>query len=267
MINSFILFLRFIYHQRTLILSMVVRRLKTQHIATLLGFIWTFITPLVLMGIFWFVFSVGFKVKPVENIPFIVWLMAGMSIWFFFSDVLNQSVGVVVEHGMLIKKTIFPSQVLPLITILSNLVTHCVFLLLLSVLVFIYNMDFGFYDLQIMYYLFCTIVLLLGLGWALSALNVFARDVGQLVAVVLQVGFWVTPIFWNIEMIPERYHFWIKLNPVYYIVQGYRDSIINCIWFWQHPFLTVYFWTVTCICFVVGALVFRALKPQFADCL
>jgi lipopolysaccharide transport system permease protein/teichoic acid transport system permease protein len=111
------------------------------------------------------------------------------------------------------------------------------------------------------------LVLALGLSWITSALVVFVRDVGQVVLVVLQFGFWATPIFWNLDMMPAQVRMWLKLNPMYYLVQGYRDSFLHFVPFWQHPALTVYFWSVTAVIFIAGAMIFQRLKSSFADVL
>ena len=267
MIKSFFYFIRLIFLQRDLILSMAKREVATQYIGSLLGFIWTFINPMVMIFVFWVVFSVGFRVKPTNNVPFVVWLTAGMAAWFVFAEIVNGSAGAVVSNARLIKKTIFPSQILPVIKIASCLITHSVFLLVLIGLIIFQKMPFSFYFLQFIYYLICLSVLALGLGWIVSALNVFIRDVGQIVAVIIQVGFWATPIFWDIHMMPTKVQILFKLNPMFYIVQGYRESFIYFQPFWIHPRQTIYFWVVTVTIFAIGALIFQKLKPQFADVL
>jgi len=110
-------------------------------------------------------------------------------------------------------------------------------------------------------------VFALGFGWAVSALNVFVRDVGQIVAVIIQVGFWATPILWDISIMPLKVQMIFKLNPMFYIVQGYRESFIYFSPFWRHPYQTLYFWVVAVTILVIGALIFKKLKPQFADVL
>ncbi len=267
MVQGFINFLTLILRQRHLIISMAKREVKTQYVGSLLGFIWTFINPLVMIFVFWFVFSVGFKAKPLNNVPFVVWLTAGLAPWFVFSDIVVGSAGVIVASGHLIKKTLFPSQILPLVKILSCLITHSVFLIVLIGLIICQHMAFSVYYFQFFYYLFCMITFALGIAWIVSALNVFIRDVGQIVAVVMQVGFWATPVFWDINIMPAKYQTMIKINPMYYVVQGYRESFIYFIPFWSHPRLTVYFWVVTLCTFALGAFVFKRLKPQFADVL
>ena len=128
-------------------------------------------------------------------------------------------------------------------------------------------MPFSLYYFQFIYYLICLSVLALGLGWAVSALNPFLRDIAQIVGVILQIGFWATPIFWDIHIMPAKVQMIFKLNPMFYIVQGYRDSFIYFQPFWMHPLQTFYFWIIALMILFGGALIFKKLKPQFADVL
>ncbi len=267
MINFFLVFIKQLISQRSLILALSKRQIAEQYVGSLLGFVWTVIQPLVLISVFWFVFSIGFKVKPMNDVPFVVWLTAGMAPWFLFSQIITTSGGTIVAHANLIKKTVFHSEILPIVNIVSGLVTHFVFLALLVFLIAAYHLGFSLYTLQFLYYLFCLCILALGIGWIVSALNVFLRDVGQIIGVVIQVGFWATPIFWDIQMMPPKVQTLLKLNPMYYIVQGYRNSFIYNQGFWETPLLTLYFWTVTLFIFIIGIVVFQRLKPQFADVL
>jgi lipopolysaccharide transport system permease protein/teichoic acid transport system permease protein len=246
---------------------MAKREVKSQYVGSILGFLWTFIQPAVMLTVFWFVFSVGFKAKPVSDVPFVVWLAAGMAPWFAFSAIVSSSAGAITSHAHLIKKTVFPSQILPVVKVVSNMIGHAAFILLLFVLIIANDVQISFWNLQALYYLFCMIILALGIGYLVSSLNVFVRDVAQIVGVVLQVGFWATPIFWDIGMMSAKVQNVLKLNPVYYIVQGYRDSFIAFIPFWERGLYGLYFWTVTALVFLVGATVFSKLKLQFADVL
>lgn len=131
----------------------------------------------------------------------------------------------------------------------------------------VHGLPFDVCFFQILYYLFGLCVLALGVAWLVSALNPFIRDVGQIVAILLQIGFWSTPIFWDIEMMPSSIQPLLRLNPMFYIVQGYRDSLIYFVPFWQKPLQASIFWTESLFMFVLGALVFKKLKPHFADVL
>ncbi|MHB8808920.1 MAG: ABC transporter permease [Desulfobulbaceae bacterium] len=265
--QKFINFLKLLHGQRQLIWTMARREVASDYIGSFLGSIWTFVRPLVMIAVFWFVFSVGFKAKPMNDVPFAVWLTAGIAPWFVFADIINGSTTAIVNNANLIKKTLFQSQILPVVKIVSCLMTHSVFLFILMGLILLQEMAFSFYFLQFFYYLAGLCVFALGIAWIVSALHVFLRDVGQLVGVILQVGFWLTPIFWDINLMSPRIQSILKLNPIYYVIQGYRDSFITFVPFWHHPLYTLYFWGISLTVLVTGALIFQKLKPQFADVL
>jgi len=267
MIQNFFQFIKLIFAKRSLIVSMAKRELASQYVGSFFGLFWTFINPLVTIFVFWVIFSVGFRVQPVNDVPFVVWLAAGMSVWFCFADIINGSTGVVVAHAQLIKKTFFPASILPIVKALSCLFTHGVFLAVLVGLIIFQKMPFDVYWLQALYYLVCMLILALGIGWLLAALQVFVRDTAHIVGVLLQLGFWATPIFWDLNMMPDNLQIIFKLNPMYYIVQGYRESFIYFEPFWHHPLQTLYFWVVALFMMVLGPVVFRRLRPQFGDIL
>jgi lipopolysaccharide transport system permease protein len=267
MIRHFINFLLDLYRNRGLILQLTARDFKSRYLGSYLGLLWAFINPVVTILIFWFVFEVGFKSAPVGDFPFILWLMAGIIPWFFIAETLMGGTGAVVENSYLVKKVVFRVSMLPIVKLLSALVVHLFFVLVIFVIFSVYHIYPGLHSLQVIYYGFSAIVLLLGLTWLTSALTVFLKDVGQIVAMFVQFGFWLTPIFWSLQMVPEKYQIYLKLNPAYYIIEGYRDSFVHKIWFWEHPVYTVYYWLFTGFVFVLGAVVFSRLRPHFADVL
>ena len=267
MFRSFYNFLRLIGMQHHLIISMIKRDLAAQYAGSVLGFFWTFVNPVIMVTVFWVVFGLGFKSQPMNDVPFVVWLTAGMAAWFVFADMVNGASGSIVNNSHLIKKTLFQSQILPLIKISASLITHAIFLVVLMILIVFQKMSFSFYFLQFLYYLAGMLLMGMGIGWATAALNVFFRDVNQAVGVCMQIGFWGTPVFWEKSMMPQELHWLILINPMAYIIQGYRDSFIYFIPFWERPWQSLYFWTLTIIIFIGGGLIFKKLKPQFADML
>jgi len=204
----------------------------------------------------------------VDNHPFILWLVCGMFPWFFFSDCVNNGTSSIQQNSFIVKKVSFSIGILPIVKILSALVIHLFFILLIFVMFLIYGFSvFDIYVLQVFYYLFCAIVLLVGISWITSSVVIFFRDLKPLITILLQLGFYMTPIFWSFKIVPPSYHFIMKFNPVFYIVQGYRESFIHKMWFWEHWGMTLVFWGVTGFTLVVGAVVFRRLRPHFADVL
>jgi len=265
--SGFLRFLRKFASHRYLIWSMAKREIAAQYVGSFLGFVWTFIKPIVTICIFWFVFSIGFKSRPMGDVPFVVWLAAGLAPWFCFADIVTSSTSTIVSNARLIKKTQFPPEILPVIKLISGLITHMVFIIILLALMLFQGVAPTIYIVQFLYYLFCFATLALGVSWLVSSLNVFIRDVGQVITLLLQVGFWGTPIFWDINMFSAGIQKWLKLNPFFYIVQGYRDSFIGGVPFWHHSVYTLYFWAITGSMLLGGAYMFRKLRPQFSDVL
>ena len=266
-IRALVSLVKNIVEQRTLLWQMTKRDFRQRYIGSYLGVVWAFIQPVVTVLVFWFVFQVGFKSQPVHNFPFILWLVAGMFPWFFISDSLMGATSAIIESSFLVQKVVFRVELLPMVKLLSALLVHIFFLAVLLVMYALYGYAPTIHALEVVYYAFAMFCLCLGISWLTSALTVFLRDVGQVVGIILQLGFWGTPIFWSLDLIPAEYHFFIKLNPAYYIIEGYRDTFIHHVWFWDHPNLTVYYWVVTVMLMFIGAVVFKRMRPHFADML
>jgi ABC-type polysaccharide/polyol phosphate export systems, permease component len=266
-LKVFFAFIIEVFNERNLIFDLSKKDFEMRYLGSYLGIIWAFIQPTINILILWFVFQVGFKSAPVENFPFILWLICGMIPWNFFNDSLNSATYGVTDNSYLVKKVVFKVTVLPIVKIISSLFVHVFFIGFIFIMFSIYGYGISIYNVQVIYYLIATITLVLGLSWLTSSIVVFLKDMGQIVSMVLQFGFWLTPIMWSYKIIPEKYLHFIKLNPLYYIIEGYRDTFIYHKWFWQDMKLTVYFWCVTLVFFALGSTVFRKLKPHFADVL
>jgi len=266
--KEFYRFVKHIIQSRQLLFSLIKHDFEKQYLGSYFGFAWAFFEPLVFMLVIWFVFDVGFKSAPVAGgIPFYLWLMSGMIPWFFISNGLSGGTSSVVSNTFLVKKVSFRVSILPLISISSALVIH-LFLVLFLIFAFLFSgLKPTIYWLQLPYYLLCSIILVLGLSWLTSSIRVFIKDIDNIIAVLLQIGFWATPVFWSLKSIPHKYQLIIKLNPAYYIIGGYRDTFINQIWFFDKPHLTIYFLSVAFIFLLLGAIVFKRLRPHFGDVL
>lgn len=265
--KMFYRFLKDIYKNKELLINLVKNDFKSRYFTNYLGVLWAFIQPTINILLLWFVFQVGFKSQPVENVPFILWLMAGMIPWFFITDAIGSGTNAVLENSFLVKKIVFRVSLLPIVKIASALIVHLFFITVMLVMYMIYGFKPSVYWLQILYYLASSIILMLGFTWLTSSVMVFFRDLGQIVSVIIQFGFWGTPIFWSLSMIPLKYQWFFKANPAYYITQGFRDALINHVWFWSKPKEMLVFWIITTVMVIGGAIVFRRLRPHFADVL
>jgi len=241
------------------------RELKTKYTGSYLGPAWLFLEPICFICILWFVFTIGFRGGgTVGDVPFIVFLSTGIVCWNYFSENFSANTGLVKQYSFLLTQTDVALSILPIVKIISSLVAHGALILFVVIITAVNKIYPTFYLLQIFYYTVPMMALLLGLGWFTSALNVFVNDVAMLVNVLVQFGFWLTPILWNYEMAGPKYLPIIKLNPMFYIIQGYRDCIFNKIGFWEKPLGTLYYWAFTAVILLLGALVFKRLRPHFA---
>lgn len=267
MITEFIKFLKHIFTSKKLLFSLVKNDFKQQYLGSYLGFLWAFIQPVTMIFIMWFVFEIGFKTKAVSTVPFILWLSCGIIPWYFFAEGVSSGTHSIVGSSYLVKKVSFRVSLLPLVKIIAAFYVHLFFIVLLIIIFLLYGYTPSIYWLQLPYYILCMFVLVLGISWLTSSINVFFKDISQFVAIVLQLMFWGTPIFWQINQIPIDYQWILKLNPVFYIVEGYRNTFIDHVWFWETYKITPYFLLITLLLFILGAFTFKRLRPYFADVL
>ena len=266
--RQFLIFLRELVKNRRIIIELTKSDFRQKYLGSYLGIIWAFVHPTIYMFILWYVFTNAFKSMPVDNAPFLLWMMSGIIPWFFFSESLLNATNSIIEYTFIVKKVTFSIGMLPLVKILSALIIHFFFIIAILIICLCYGYKPSIYNLQVFYYLFASIILLLGISWLTSSLVLFMRDVGQIVNMILQFMFWLTPLFWSTKLLSPFTLNLIKLNPVYYLVQGYRDAFVYKVWFWEgHYMLSLYFWMITGFFFVIGGVVFRKLRPHFADVL
>ncbi|HBF6645845.1 TPA: ABC transporter permease [Clostridioides difficile] len=256
-----------LYRNRDLILNLSKNDFKTKYAGSYLGIFWAFVQPVVIVLIYWFVFQVGFKAAPVKDFPFILWLIAGIVPWFFFQEALINSTNSLLEYSYLVKKVVFKISILPLVKIISALYVHIFFICFALASYCIYGIYPNIYIIQILYYSFCTMFLALGISYITASIIPFFKDLSQIISIFLQIGMWATPIMWSYNIMPTKYQWFLKLNPMYYIVEGYRDTLVNNVWFWERYNQTLYFWSISIIIFFVGIILFKKLKPHFSDVL
>ena len=261
---------------KKLITKLAKNDFKQKFAGSTLGVIWAFVQPVITVLVYWIVFDKALSqgtqgTKAGIEAPFVLWLSAGIVPWFYFSEVLSAGTVVLHEYNYLVKKVVFPINVLPIVKAVSSLFVHCFFVLFTLVVYLLYGYGVTPYILQVVYYSFAMMVLVIGLIYLTSALCVFFKDMAQLINIFLQVGIWATPIMWNFDGMLDKIPLWLayvlKLNPMYYITSGYRDSFIAQTGFWTRPVLTLYFWVFTAVVFLLGTHVFKKLQSQFADVL
>ena len=256
--------------------SIVRRELETRYIGSMMGFFWAFLHPIIMTLMYSLIFSHFLKIKiqrlgpgALPPINFSVWLLAALLPWSLFAETVNRNCYIILGNQKLITKAVFPSEILPLTTLLANIVNHIIGLGILFVFMWLTHTPTDFMLLTLPLYFVLLLLFTLGISWIVAALNVYLRDIGQILQALLQVWFFMSPIIYQTKLIPAPFDGYMRINPFYFIVEGYRDAIIAD---YSHGIR----WSAAYCCYIallcigtcaVGGLVFRKLKTGFADVL
>lgn len=262
-------FLGKIYVQRGLIRNLVVRDLRARYIGSFMGLFWSVIHPIVLLVSYYFVFSIVMKqrLRPEDTGTdnFALFLFCGFLPWLFFQEALLRSSTVIIENTNLVTKTLFPSEILPLTVLLAAFVNHLIGFGILLCIIFFTLGKVSFFILLVPVYFFLLMLFTLGLSWFVSSLNIFMRDVSQVLTVILTFWFWFTPIFYTVKQFPHKLLFLLRFNPIAPVVLAYRDCLLRM----RMPNLSNLglFALVSLVTFAAGGLFFRKTKREFVDVL
>ena len=264
--DTLIIFFLTLYKQRSTIGQLIMRDFKNKYLASYLGLPWAFIKQGTVILVIWFAFTYGLKIGDTDSGPsFMPWLICGLIPWLFISDALESSSSSLIEYSYLIKETSFKVAIIPLIKIFTAFIIHLVFIAFIAFIAMLYGYYPNIYWLQIFYFIVALFILLTGVSWLISSINVFIRDMDPLVNIVLSILFWVTPIVWPYSVLSGNLKYIALLNPFFYIIEGYRYTFLGKAWMHQNIEMTIFFWISTIIIFIVGALVFKKLSPRFID--
>ncbi len=257
-----------IYRSRDMFWDLAVNDFQARFVGSIFGVIWAFVNPVITLLLYWFVFQVGFRSGNMAGYPFILFLMSGLIPWFYMQEALNGGTSSLIEYSYLVKKMVFNVGILPVLKVASALFVHVFFLAFLLIIACFYGIGVDLYTLQLFYYIFCSAFLILGISYFSAASAAFFKDMTQIINIALVIGTWLTPIMWNAETtLSPLIHNFFRLNPFYYVIEGFRDAILYKIWFWEKPIWTVYFWLVAITVYIGGVKFFNRLKVHFSDVL
>ena len=257
-------FLKQIYLNRLIIWELTKRDFRIKYINNLFGLSWAILEPLAMMVILWFIFTFVRTGKSTD-VPFAIFLLTGLVAYDFFNKTLNSATRSIKSFGFLINKVNFRAAVIPLVKIASEVLIHLIILVIVMIIILLNHVPVSIYWLQVLYYLLAMCALLTGITWFTSSISLFFPDINYIITIIMRVLFFFTPIFWDIKGIPEKFLLFFRLNPLYYIVNGYRESFLHKVPFWEHYQGTLYFWGFTAFFFILGVVVFKRLRPHFAD--
>ena len=258
--------LRRLFRYRGLIQTLVRRELMARYRGSVLGFFWSFVNPLLLLLVYTFVFSVvlqGFR--PVDIQPYSVFLFCGLLPWTWFSSALLESSSSLIVNGNLIKKVLFPAEVLPIVAVLSHMVNFFFGLGILGVFLVFYAIPLRVTELiWFPVVVLVQLILTAGLALLLSALTVHFRDLRDLLTNLLTLWFFATPIIYPMSMLPPAGKNVMDLNPFAHLAISYQEVL-----FYEGPFghwkWLLALLVAAVVLFLVGFAVFDRLRDSFAE--
>jgi len=230
-----------------------------------LGLFWNFANPVIQCLTYWFVFGLVLNRKSVDGITYIWWMLGGMVCWFFISPCITAGCNAIFSKINIITKMKFPVSVLPATVIFSKLFDHFCLMLILTVLLCIGGYYPSWHWFGLVYYCFCAIVFSISLAMTTSVLNMLARDVRKLILAIMRLLLYMTPILWNIHRLPSWLQRIMLSNPIYYVVQGYRDCFFYHKGIMFYKYSMVCFWVATILLFLLGSGIMYKFKSKFVD--
>ena len=264
--------LRDMWYYRELTRNLVLRDLKVRYKNSVLGMLWSLLNPLLMMVVFTVVFTVMTPAGgSIRNFP--TFVLCALLPWNFFSSSVIGATSSIVKNTDLVKKVYFPREILPVSAVLAELVNFCVALIVLFAMVYVSGINLTTWALLLPVVLLIQLLFTLGIGLTLAALNVFYRDTQQILSVVMLAWFFVTPIFYPVNILPHRYDLWgitvdvwrwaHILNPMTSITSTYRIILYSG----APPALDFLLRTagVAVVVLLIGIYLFRRYSWRFAE--
>ena len=249
-----------LYEYRELLKTSIKKDIRGRYKNSILGVFWSFLNPLLQLAVYAIVFPLIMK----SDIPnYTVFVCCGLIPWTFFSTAISRTSFVMVENGNIIKKVYFPREILPISIVTSELVNFFISTIIILAFVIAYGMGFSWYIVFYPVILIVQYVLLIGISLLVSSLTVYFRDLQHFIGILLQLLFYATPIVYGMDIIPVSFQWILKLNPMSYIIDGYRS-----IFYYQRmPDLVglgIVFAISIVLC-IVGYFIFNKLQKRFAE--
>lgn len=259
--------LKKISNKREVLYTLVLRDLKNQYQNTFLGLLWPLLQFLAMVLVMNAVVQFGLRLNTAAGFSYIVWLVPAQVLWLFFVDAINSGSASLFLYSYLIKSINFSIELIPIIKLLSAMVTHGMFIVVMIFLLLINKISPSIYWLQFFYYVFAAMFLFVGLTWLFSSTAIFFRDIIHIVNTTMGFFMWLTPVFWNVQNSSGWLSYIAYINPITYLTEGYRRTFLYQTPFWVDIWWTIYYWVIVFIIISFGLFVFRKLKSHFADVL
>lgn len=234
-----------------------------------LGWMWAIIKPAVTIFVYWFAFTIGLRAgKDVNGFPYFLWIIAGVVPWFYISEMITGGTECIRKYSYLVTKMKFPVATIPTFINISKLTIHLILIFIVIVVFRIFGYTPDIYLLQLPVYMLLTFLFLNFWGLFSSLLGVISKDYSNLIKSFITALFWLSGIMWNPDNINnELIRKILNLNPITFLINGYRNCFINKIWFWEQPKRLIYFLIIAGILLVLGIATYKKLRKDIPDVL
>lgn len=250
-----------LWHYRDLLFVLTVRDIKVRYKQTVLGILWVVIQPVLMMAFFTLIFG-RLAGMPSDGVPYPIFAYAGLLPWTFFSNALNSSANSLVGNSSLITKVYFPRMIIPIAAVGAVLVDFIIAFGLLIFLMFYYGIGFSRNILMLPILAFLTALSAIGAGMWMSALNVKYRDIRYALPFIIQIGMFATPVIYPSTLIPEKWRWLLKLNPLTGIIEAFRSSIFGQPFDFTGLGISIF---IIIIILIYSVYTFRRMERSFAD--
>jgi ABC-type polysaccharide/polyol phosphate export permease len=243
--------------------------LTKRYSGSALGSAWSVVKPIIFVFAYWFAMTIGIRAsRPINGIPYILWLVPGIMPWFYISDAMTVGGSAIRSNSHFVTKMVYPVATLPVSEVLSLYFVHLVMMSLTVAVFVVSGYGLNIYFLQLPYYLLCGLVFTTVMAVLLSALTAMSQDVKEAVRSTMTLLFWLSPVLWSADKISSPVIRTIVLmNPIAYITAGYRNTFVNQRWFFEDLQYSIYFWALMTVMALLASYVFTKLEPEFADVL
>lgn len=246
-----------------LILRLAANDCKAKFAGSFLGSLWACAGPIVTVCVYWFIYTTALKGTPINGVPYVLWLISGIIPWFFLSDSICSAASCFNDYRFLVRKTRFKSEFLPLIRVISSALVNIPIFVIAYFVITIGGIKPSCGQLWLIYWTLGSFVFIHGLSRITAVLCVYIKDLVYGTVVIVQLGFWVTPVFWNVDLLSPILKQICFLNPAAIIVEGFRTALI----YGENlpPAMQAYFWGLTVLINLIAYLVIKKSIPTIAD--
>ncbi|OGL42556.1 MAG: hypothetical protein A2042_04205 [Candidatus Schekmanbacteria bacterium GWA2_38_11] len=248
-------------HYIELAYTLAKKDLKVRYKTASLGFVWAILNPLLMMVVLTAIFSMFIRIK--TDVPYSIFVLTGLIPWTFFNLSLSSCTNSIIDNSNLIKKVYFPREIIPISIVFANFINFSLSIIILFLFLFLFSIKITYLLLFLPAIIAVQLIFTIGISLLTSSLNVYYRDIRYIVEATLLMWFYITPVFYPVTMVPERFKAYYFLNPMAGIISSYRDTLLSG----KVPDIYILAETasLSLIILFIGYCVFKKIEPVFAD--